>query len=194
MSETRYIRNRRPNAFNLRVGGRHSTESVGQANAAGVVSLQLGRRGSRTDSAALSEKHFKDGQVQNALRRGHIEEITEQSFMTLAARPDQDDTYRDDEEPLTKKRIERDPTTLEMPTDEAGSPVRNMETIVPEFMPEGLRYHRTPKTTREKREAVRKIMSPGLEYVEEPGSTDEELGTVEEEKPRKAAPRRKKAE
>lgn len=194
MSETRYIRNRRPNAFNLRVGGRHTAESVGAANAAGIVSVQLGRRGSRTDSAALSEKHFNDGQVQSALRRNHIEEISEESFMTLAARPDQDDSYRDDEEPMTKKRIERDPTTLEMPTDEAGSPVRNMETIVPEFMPEGLRYHRTPKTTREKREAVRKIMSPGLEYVEEPGSTDEELNAGTDTPKRKAAPRRKKAE
>jgi hypothetical protein len=185
MTETHYIRNRRPNAFNLRVGGRHSAETVGQANAAGVISVQLGRRGSRTDSAALSEKDFKDGQVQQALRKEKIEEISEESFMALAARPDQDDTYRDDDEPATKKRIERDPTTLEMPTDEAGQPVRNMETIVPEFMPEGLRHHRTPKTTREKREAVRKIMSPGLEYVEEPGSTEEELGT------RKAAPKRK---
>jgi len=188
MSEKRYIRNRRPNAFNLRVGGRHTAESVGQANASGTISVQLGRRGTRTDSLALSENDFSDGQVQQALRKGHIEEISEESFMTLAARPDQDDSYRDDNEPETKKRIDRDPTTLTMPTDETGNPVRNMETIVPELMPEGLRYHRTPKTTREKREAVRKIMSPGLEYVEEPTPTDKELAPK-----RKAAPRRKKA-
>jgi hypothetical protein len=194
MSETKYIRNLRPNSLNLRIGGRLSAQSVPAVGAARLA-LQLGRRYSRTDSAALSEADFKDGQVQNALRRGHIEEISEESFMTLAARPDQDDSYRDPDEPQTKKRIERDPTTLQIPAED--TPYG--KTIVPEFQPEGQRYHRdvlsehgtrAQPVAREDRERVRKIMSPGLDFVEEPVPTDKELA----KKARKAAPRRKKAE
>lgn len=193
MTETRYIRNRRPNAFNLRVGGQHSAETVGQ-RADGTLSIQLGRRGSRTDSVAVTEQEFKKGQLQQALRKGHVEEISEESFMTLAARPDVDDSYRDDDEPPTKKRIERDPTVLQIPAED--TPYG--KTIVAEFQPEGQRYHRDvvsehgnrqQPVAREDREKVRKIMSPGLEYVEEPKATDKELTPK-----RKAAPRRKKSE
>jgi hypothetical protein len=186
----RYIRNLRPNALNIRVGGRHTAEAVGSQNAA-RLSLQLGRRYSRTDSAALSESDFNDTQIQQALRRGHVEEISEESFMTLAARPDQDDSYRDESEPQTKKRIERDPTTLTIPAED--TPYG--KTIVAEFQDEGQRYHRVVQSehgtsakpvAREDREKVRRIMSPSLEFVEEPVSTDKELAKAA----RKAAPRR----
>jgi hypothetical protein len=190
MSEnTRYIRNLRPNALNLRVGGRHSAESVGLANAGGVVSLQLGRRYSRTDSAAISEKNFNDTQIQQALRRGHIEEISEDSFMQLAARPDQDDSYRAEDEPQTKKRIERDPTTLTIPAED--TPYG--KTIIAEFQDEGQRYHRVVQSehgnskspvAREDREKVRRIMSPGLEFVKEPVPTDKELAPKPQRKAR----------
>ena len=181
MSETRYVRNRRPNALNLRVGGRLSDQS--SSNNSARLSLQLGRRGARTDSAAVSEADFNDTQIQQALRREHIEEISEESFMQLAARPDQDDSYRDPSEPQTKKRIDRDPTTLKIPAED--TPYG--KTIVPEFQPEGQRYHREIPVTREDREKVRRIMSPGLDFVEEPGSTDKELAKQQ----RKAAPKRK---
>lgn len=193
MTETRYIRNRRPNALNLRVGGRHTAESVGGANAA-KLDVRLGRRGSRTDSLAMSAEAFNDGQIQQAIRREHIEEISEESFMTLAARPEQDDSYRDPSEPQTKKRIERDPTTLTMP----GEDTPYGKTIIPEFQPEGQRYHRDVQSehgtrqqpvAREDREKVRAIMTPSLEFVEEPKPTDKELAPK-----RKAAPRRKKTE
>lgn len=192
MSETRYIRSRRPNAFNLRIGGRHSAEAVGGSNSA-KLSVQLGRRGSRTDSAALNEKDFNDTQVQQAIRRGHIEEISEESYMTLAARPDQDDSFRDPDEPQTKKRIERDPTLLTTP----GEDTPYGKTIIPEFQDEGQRYHRIVRSeqgtaqkpvAREDREKVRRIMTPSLEFVEEPTPTDKELAKAT----RKAAPRRKK--
>jgi len=112
--------------------------------------------------------------------------------MALAARPDVDDSYRDEEEPPTKKRIERDPTTLKMPAED--TPYG--KTIVPEFQPEGQRYHRDvvsehgnrdQPVAREDREKIRAIMSPRLEYVEEPKPTDKELA----KKTRKASPRKK---
>lgn len=185
MSETHYIRNLRPVAFNLRIGGRLSSQSTANSANTARVSLQLGRRYSRTDSAALSEADFKDTGVQTALNRKQIEEISEESFMTLAARPDQDDSYRDPSEPQTKKRVERDPTTLKIPAED--TPYG--KTIVPEFQPEGQRYHREIPVTREDRERVRRIMSPGVDFVEEPVPTDEELAPK-----RKAAPKRKKSE
>jgi hypothetical protein len=198
MSQTRYIRNLRPNALNIRVGGRHSTEAVGSQNAA-KLSLQLGRRYSRTDSAAISEADFNDTQIQQALRRGHVEEISEESFMTLAARPDQDDSYRAEDEPQTRKRIERDPTLLQIPAEDTAYG----KTIVPEFQDEGQRYHRLVQSehgtrqrpvAREDREKVRRIMTPGLEFVEEPVPTDKELAKAQAKAERKAAPRRKKSE
>jgi hypothetical protein len=189
---SKYIRNLRPNALNIRVGGRHSAEAVGSSNSA-RLSLQLGRRYSRTDSAALSDADFADTQIQQALRRGHIEEISEDSFMQLAARPDQDDSYRAEDEPQTKKRIERDPTTLTIPAED--TPYG--KTIIAEFQDEGQRYHRVVQSehgdrdrpvAREDRERVRRIMTPGLEFVEEPVPTDKELAKAA----RKAAPRRAK--
>lgn len=178
MSETRYIRNLRPNSVNLRVGGRLSSQSVA-APAAARLELQLSRRGSRADNAAISERDFKDVQIQQALRRGQVEEISEEAFMTLQTIIDDEtgEEGRISEEEgkqratvLAKNKEREGGDTLEVSTEQ------NARFVIPEFQPETLNYHKEIPVSRERRERARRLMSPRLQYRVEPKSTDEELG------------------
>ena len=73
MSDVLYVRNTRPNAVLIRVGG---------------IKYTAERRGSREDSLALPGDWRNDPIVATFLQQGVIEEISKETFMTLGSRPD----------------------------------------------------------------------------------------------------------
>ena len=177
---TRYIRNRRPNGLNIRVGGRQSYNAR--------LNIQLGRRGSRSDTIALDAQDFNSREVQTHLRQGNIEEISEESFMTLGLRESETG-----EEGIASEEEQRErAANLKKRAPEATFEVsreRNAETVVPEFQPSNLNYHKEIPVTPEARARARRLMSPSLEYIEEPAPTDKELAPKKQRRSRKTAPK-----
>lgn len=72
-----YIRNKRPNQINMRFGPRERP----------TINLQLGRRGKRDDTAAIpADEVERDQNFQKNVKLGLIEIISEQEFLTLGGR------------------------------------------------------------------------------------------------------------
>jgi hypothetical protein len=163
----KYLRNKRPNRFNLRVEG---------------LSIQLERRGHRADSVSIPDSAFKSVGVQRSIRDGYVESITQDQFQTLAARDVE-------EEPPQVQRIKEpdlDHDTLSIP----GGP--NARFVVPEFLPDGTNNlaeadpelnARLPgkeeMDARKKR--ARELMTPRIDYATEPESTEEEVARIKAE-------------
>jgi len=160
----KYLRNRRPNRFNVRVEG---------------LSLQLERRGHRADSVSIPDSAFKSVGIARSIRDGYLEEIKEDEFFTLQARDVED-------EPEQVQRIKgSDPQgdALSIP----GGP--NARYVLPEFIVEGasnlaeadpelnLRLPGKEEMGELKRRA-REIMSPKLQYEGDPETTADEVARI----------------
>lgn len=78
-NEVRYIRNRRPNMFKIKLYARTPNQVV----------FPLERRGHPSDCIAVPGDAFNDHGFLKNLRTGAIEEITQETFMALALRVDQ---------------------------------------------------------------------------------------------------------
>lgn len=84
-NQVRYIRNRRPNMFKIKLYARTPNQIV----------LPLERRGHPSDCIAVPTEAFTDHSFLKNLRAGHIEEINQETFMALALRLDQNPPQTD---------------------------------------------------------------------------------------------------
>lgn len=78
-NQVRYIRNRRPNMLKIKLYARTPNQVV----------FPLERRGHPADCIAVPEEAFTDHSFLKTLRTGAVEEITQETFMALALRVDQ---------------------------------------------------------------------------------------------------------
>lgn len=101
MTDTIYLRNRRPNRVVLRYA---------------ELRVVLERRGSREDSVSLPADALQDATIARWLRSEMIEQISKEAFLELASRADAfDPNTRSEDEPITATDIRK--AEIPMSTD-----------------------------------------------------------------------------
>ena len=111
-----YIRNKRPNQFNFRLGRK------------GDISVQLGRRGTRSDTAAVPRSEAEgDAHFRKNIKLGAVEEITEQEFISLSERLDDEPQGKLRAAPVVQYAID-DKATIETFKKEWMTPHLEFET------------------------------------------------------------------
>lgn len=150
MATPLYVRNLRPNAVLVKIGG---------------LKYTVERRGFREDTVALPPEAREDPVVSTFLQRNILEEISKETFMTLATRPENTITVGPDKK---QRREDVLPLVPRKAETEVNIPINNPEESRTPFL-----------ITDENIRDSGKLRSPRPEFKDSVPTTEEDIAAIE---------------